>query len=161
MNVWGEQDWDWEGAGRDAPAGYGGNVRRLPRGRDLGASLYQLPPGATQAPYHFHHGAEELLVVLRGRPTLRTPDGVRELEEGEAVHFPVGPSGAHQLSNRTDEPARYLFFGSLPTPEVVEYPDSGKVLAMAKPASEAGDPLWSMHRREDAVGYFDGEPPRS
>lgn len=159
MTVWGDE-WDWDGTEPDLPPGYGARVKRLARGRDLGASLYELPPGTTQAPYHFHHGMEELLVVLRGRPTLRAPDGERELQEGEAVHFPPGPEGAHQLSNRTVEPIRYLLVSNLPSPEVVEYPDSGKVAAMATTASQQGQPLWTMHRLADAVDYFDGETGR-
>ena len=39
--------------------------------------------------------------MLRGRPHLRTPDGWRQLDEGEVVAFPVGERGAHQLANRT------------------------------------------------------------
>jgi uncharacterized cupin superfamily protein len=42
-------------------------------------------------------------VVLRGRPTVRTGDGSRQLAEAEAVHFPRGPDGAHGLANETDE----------------------------------------------------------
>jgi uncharacterized cupin superfamily protein len=160
VRIWADE-WDWEGAGPGAPAGYAAKVKRLARGRDLGASVYELPPGATQAPYHFHHGMEELLVVLRGTPTLRTPEGERELEEGEAVHFPLGPAGAHQLSNRTGQIVRYLFISNLPTPEVVEYPDSGKVAAMAKTESQTGQPLWTMHRLADGVDYFEDEPPRA
>jgi uncharacterized cupin superfamily protein len=159
VNVWGDE-WDRDGAGPDAPAGYAGKAKRLPRGRDLGASLYELPPGATQAPYHFHHGAEELLVVLQGRPTLRSPDGERQLAEGEAVHFPVGPDGAHQVANRTDDDVRYVFISNTVTPEVVEYPDSGKVLAVAKTASQQGDGLRTMHRLAAGVGYFEDELPR-
>jgi uncharacterized cupin superfamily protein len=55
--------------------------------------------------------------VLRGRPTLRTGDGSRELAEGEAVHFPRGPDGAHGLANETDEPVRVLMASALVTPE--------------------------------------------
>ena len=46
--------------------------------------------------------------MLRGRPTLRTGDGSRELAESEAVHFPRGPDGAHGLANKTDKPVRLL-----------------------------------------------------
>jgi hypothetical protein len=45
------------------------------------------------------------------------------------------------------------------TPEVVEYPDSGKVAAMAKTPSQNGPQLWSMHFLETATGYWDGEAP--
>jgi uncharacterized cupin superfamily protein len=40
--------------------------------------------------------------VLRGRPTLRTDEGDRQLKDGAVVHFPVGPAGAHGLTNHTE-----------------------------------------------------------
>jgi hypothetical protein len=48
----------------------------------------------------------------------------------------------------------------LTSPEVVEYPDSGKVGVMALTDSQAGGRLVSTHRLGDAVQYFDGESPR-
>ena len=77
---WGEQGPDWSGGG--------GRGKLLPRGEGLGATVYELGPG-NFVPYHFHHRWEELLIVLRGNPTLRTPDGERRLEEGDAVLLPV------------------------------------------------------------------------
>src|SRR5207302_2297681 len=65
---------DWESLGEEDWQG-GARSRPLPRGDHLGATLYELPPGATGGLYHFHHGAEELLVMLRGRATLRPPAG--------------------------------------------------------------------------------------
>jgi uncharacterized cupin superfamily protein len=53
----------------------------------LGLSLWELPPGQAAYPYHYHLAEEELVVVLDGAPSLRTPDGWRELEEGEVVPF--------------------------------------------------------------------------
>ena len=50
----------------------------------IGASVFSLPPGEAAYPYHYHHADEELLIVISGRPSLRSPDGIRELEEGEA-----------------------------------------------------------------------------
>jgi uncharacterized cupin superfamily protein len=122
---------------------------RIARGDKIGATLYELAPGGTSGLYHFHHGAEELLVVLRGRPTLREPGGERELEEGEVVLFPVGPDGAHQLSNRTNEPVRYLFAANRPSPEAVEYPDSRQVSVMALTESQLGQPLWDIRTLEE------------
>ena len=55
-------------------------------------------------------------MVLRGRPTLRTGDGSRQLEAGTVVHFPTGPDGAHALSNETDEPVRYIVASTLRSP---------------------------------------------
>lgn len=59
-------------------------------GEHLGASLYELAPGETTFPYHYELGNDELLVVVAGRPTLRDPDGERELQPGDCVLFPVG-----------------------------------------------------------------------
>jgi uncharacterized cupin superfamily protein len=140
--------------------GWRSNLRRLvPRGHRIGLSVFELLPGQTQTPYHFHHGNEELILVLGGRPTLRTPDGERELEAGDAVHFPTGPGGAHQVVNRTQEPARYVVMDSKVSPEIVEYPDSGKLAVMSRAESQRGSPLGTIHRLGDAVDYFDGETP--
>ena len=80
--------------------------------------------------YHLHHANEELLIVLEGRPRLRTPEGTRTLEAGAVVAFPPGPDGAHRISNAGPEPARVLVCSTMRMPEVAEYPDTGTWLAM-------------------------------
>ena len=128
MNIWdddwGEQDEDWSGGGALSK-------RLVERGPFLGASLYELGRGNFMI-YHAHHGSEELLIVLRGTPTLRTPAGERRLEEGEVVHFVPGPDGAHGIRNDTDETVRYLVAGTRVSPEVVEYPDLKQVTGQSK-----------------------------
>ena len=128
MNIWsddwGEQGEDWSGGGA--------LVKRLvPRGPFLGASLYELGPGNFVI-FHFHHGSEELLIVLRGRPTLRTFEGERQLDEGEVVHFATGRDGAHEIRNDTDETVRYIVAGIRVSPEVVEYPDLRQLTAQSR-----------------------------
>jgi uncharacterized cupin superfamily protein len=141
MNVfgdeWGEQQEDWSGGG-------GKSKRLVERGPLLGASVYELGPGNFTV-YHFHHGSEELLIVLRGRPTLRTPEGERQLAEGEAVHFATGPDGAHAVRNDTEEPVRFVVAGIRVSPEVVEYPDLNQITAQAPTASQTGERLWLVH----------------
>jgi uncharacterized cupin superfamily protein len=140
VSVFGEE-WDAE----DDWSGGGAKSRRLvDRGPALGASVYELGPGNSVV-YHYHHGSEELLIVLRGRPTLRTPEGERQLAEGEVVHFPVGPDGAHGLRNDTDATTRFVVAGIRVSPEVVEYPDVRKVTAQARTASQTGERLWLIH----------------
>jgi uncharacterized cupin superfamily protein len=131
---------DWSGGGVKS-------TRLVERGPVLGASVYELGPGNTSA-YHFHHGSEELLIVLRGRPTLRTPDGERQLAEGEVVHFPTGPAGAHGMRNDTDAAVRYVFAGIRVFPEVAEYPDTKQITAQAPTGSQTGDHLWLVHDLE-------------
>ena len=135
-DAWGEQGPDWSGGG--------GRAKPLPRGEQLGATVYELDPGNFVV-YHFHHRWEELLVVLRGSPTLRTPDGERRLEEGAVVHFPVGPDGAHGLRNDTDGPVRVLMASTQGGPEVAEYPDLRQITVQARTRSQTGDRLWFIH----------------
>jgi uncharacterized cupin superfamily protein len=144
-NIW-TDTWD---EGEDWSGG-GARSKGLPRGESLGATVYELGPG-NWVPFHFHHGAEEYLVVLRGRPTLRTGDETRELAEGDAVHFPRGPEGVHGLSNETDEPVRYLMASTVASPEVAEYPDLNQITAQARTGSQTGERLWLIH---------DVEPPK-
>jgi uncharacterized cupin superfamily protein len=128
---------DWSGGGAKS-------TRLVESGPQLGATVYELGHGNSTA-YHFHHGSEELLVVLRGRPTLRTPDGERQLAEGEVVHFPVGPDGAHGLRNDTDDPVRFVVAGIRVLPEVAEYPDTKQITAQARTGSQTGEHLWLVH----------------
>ena len=100
----------------------------------LGATVYEIDPGGAVSPYHVHHGNEEMLVVLAGTPSLRTPDGVRELAPGDLVAFPAGPAGAHRVFNESDAPARVLLVSTMVFPEVAEHVDTGTVLSMTGPA---------------------------
>ena len=119
----------------------------------LGLSLWEVAPGEAAYPYHFHLGEEELVVVLEGRPSLRGPGGWRELEPGEVVSFLVGQGGAHQVVNRTEEVVRFLAFSPWGTPDVVLYPDSGKIGAFER--QDGG--VRALFREGDAVDYYDGE----
>lgn len=133
-DVWDEGE-DWSGGG--------GSGKQLPRAERLGASVYELGPW-NFVPYHFHHGSEELLVVLDGEMTMKTEDGERPVRRGEVVIFPVGPAGAHGF--RVEEGrCRYLVASSRQFPEVAEYPELGQITAQAPTASQTGERLWLIH----------------
>ena len=145
---------------RDAPAGF--RARRARIGFELGseligASLWQLPPGEAAYPYHFHYSDEEIVIVLEGRPSLRTPRGTRTIEEGEAVRFALGEAGAHQLFNPTGEPVTFLAISSHGRPDIVVYPDSEKIGASERRVDGGG--FRQFFRAGDAVDYWDGEVP--
>jgi uncharacterized cupin superfamily protein len=132
-NIWGELE----------NFGDGVSGKRLARSREshLVAAVWELQPGAPPMPYHLHHGTDEYLLVLRGTPTLRTPDGERELAEGAAVQFPRGRAGAHQLINRSDSAVRVVIAAYHDTPEIIEYPDEGTVLVGSRTPGHDGQPL--------------------
>jgi uncharacterized cupin superfamily protein len=153
-----ESDFDEHGE-RDGFLWRGESVGYKAGSKRLGASTYEIPPGEATFPYHYHLANEELLIVLRGRPQLRTPDGWRQLDAGEVVAFPLGEPGAHQVVNRSDEPVRILMISEMIGPEVAVYPDSGKVgVREHAPGSGLGGRRENF-RSSDAVDYWDGERP--
>jgi len=123
----------------------------------LGASLYELDPGQAVCPYHWHAAEEEMLIVISGRPSLRTSEGWRELEPGEAVAFLTGAEGAHQVVNRSHKPVRVLLLSESKDPEVCGYPDSRKLMADARLGNP--DEISHLSRLDDAVDYYEGELP--
>jgi uncharacterized cupin superfamily protein len=114
----------------------------------LGLSVYELPPGESICPYHYETGEEEWLIVLAGSPTVRTPEGERELEPWDCVFFPVGENGAHKVTNHTDEQVRVCIWSNRLAVATSVYPDSDKVGAW---------PPGKLFRLADAVDYYDGE----
>jgi uncharacterized cupin superfamily protein len=139
------------------PAGFRKGVVRLGKllgATEVGTSVYELPPGQSICPYHYEYGEEEWLLVLVGRPTLRTPEGDTELEPLDLVCFPTGPEGAHAVRNETEEVVRVLMYANVKETGAVVYPDSDKI-SVGTP--NAADNL--IVRRTSGVGYWDGETP--
>jgi uncharacterized cupin superfamily protein len=116
----------------------------------MSGSLYELPPGMKSFPYHWHRGTEELLIVLDGKPTLRTPEGERQLDRGDTVAFPCRPEGAHKIWNDTEEAVRFVMLSTVVDYEIVHYPDSDKV-------GIRHEDFRLLVRPESGVDYMDGE----
>jgi len=124
--------------------------------RGIGCSFYEVPPGKTAFPNHYHCANEESVYILEGSGLLRIgPDSV-PVGPGDYATFPVGPAHSHQLVNAGDTPLRYLCFSTMVPTEVVGYPDSKKIGAMSYAGGEAVVRL--MFRETSAVDYYDGEP---
>jgi uncharacterized cupin superfamily protein len=117
-----------------------------------GTSLYELAPGQALCPYHYEYGEEEWLLVVRGRPSLRDPDGTHQLEPWDVVFFPRGPDGAHQLRNDGAETARVLMWSTVVQPTATVYPDSDKVAIWT---GNGEDDV--IVQRSSSVDYWHGE----
>ena len=91
----------------------------------MGATLYELAPGANDDRMHMHFGAEEMFFVLSGRPLFRNQHGEEALTAGDFVFCPEGRAGLHRFSNPTDEPAEILAMSAGGFPDVVAYPEHG------------------------------------
>ena len=151
MNI-GEPEFEYDPAD---PEGFRAGMARP--GPSLGAtatgtSVYELAPGEAVCPYHYEYAEEEWLLVLKGRPSLRDPEGTHQLEPWDLVFFTTGPEGAHKVSNESDEPARVLMWSQIIYPSATVYPDSDKI-GIWTPNKDDN----VMVRRSSNVEYFDGE----
>lgn len=139
----------------DEPEGYGGPYFQLGPvvgAKRTGMSVYELGPGQSICPYHYECAEEEWLLVMEGNPTLRHPDGESQLSPSDVVFFPVGPAGAHKLTNATDDVVRLIMFSDVVTPSATVYPDSDKIGIWPGEGTEK-----LIVRRASGVGYWDGE----
>jgi uncharacterized cupin superfamily protein len=142
----------------DDPEGFRAGMLRLGRevgAKQTGASVYELPPGQSVCPYHYEYGEEEWLLVLEGRPSVRTPEGTEQADSLDILFFPAGPGGAHEVRNDTDEPVRVLMWSNVVYPAAAAYPDSGKVGIFTGDKSED-----LMVERSSGVDYYHGETGR-
>lgn len=96
-------------------------------GSRLGCSLYEVPPGGRDWPYHFHHGNEEAIYVLSGEGVLQMPTGDVPLVAGDYVALPAGPEHAHRVHNRGASPLRFLCMSTMQDPDVAEFPETGRI----------------------------------
>ena len=114
-------------------------------------SVYEIPPGKAAYPYHFHHKNEETFYILSGEGVLKTPEGERPVKAGELLFFPVGPEGAHKLTNTSEtEKLVYIDFDVVHDIDIAVYPDSGKIGIWGKGINR-------MYPQDGNVGYYDGE----
>src|ERR1700690_551160 len=137
------------------PEGYRAGLFRLgPKlaAVQVGASVYELPPGQSICPYHYEHAEEEWLLVLHGTPTLRHPQGSERLAPWDLVCFPPNRNGAHKVTNDSDETVRVFMFSTIRWPAATVYPDSDKIGIWT--AGKSDDVIV---RRSSGVGYWDGE----
>jgi uncharacterized cupin superfamily protein len=127
----------------------------------LGASIYELPPGASAFPYHYHCANEELLYILAGEGTLRLADEKVAVRAGSFIAMPPGPAHAHRLYNSSNATLKYLCVSTMIDPEVAVYPDSHK-FAVAVGSAPGGylskRTLAGVYRQASGVAYYDGEP---
>lgn len=140
---------------------YEGQSARLAPGtvaQKLGATIDILAPGKRGCPYHLHHAQEEMFVVLEGTGTLRVAGEELPIAQGDVIFIPPGPEYPHQIVNTSDQPLKYLSISTKDSPEIVEYTDSGKYLAMAGKRGAPASDFDSLQLKSQSADYWLGEP---
>lgn len=112
--------------------------------------VYEIPPGKSAYPYHYHLRDEESFHILTGAGTLRTPEGATSVSAGDFLYFPAGPAGAHKLTNTGTEPLVYIDFDVIHDLDVCFYPDSGKLAVWGKDVNR-------VYPVDANVDYYEGE----
>jgi len=133
---------------------YESHAARLGTGtaaQKLGASVDTVAPGKRSCPYHFHYAQEEMFVVIDGTGTLRVAGEMLPIKAGDVIFIPPGPEYPHQIINTSDRPLKYLSISTRETPEICEYPDSGKYGAYAQD-------FRTLQYAKNGVDYWDKEP---
>jgi uncharacterized cupin superfamily protein len=126
--------------------------------RDIGAIYMEVAPGRRAFPYHRHHGNEEMFVILEGAGTYRFDGQEFQIRAGSVCAAPKGPGTAHQIVNTGSVPLKYLSISTRNDPDIVEYPDSAKFMAMSLGGKRYPEhDIRAVNRTTANLGYFDGE----
>jgi uncharacterized cupin superfamily protein len=129
--------------------------------RHLGYNITEVPPGKRAFPCHNHRVNEEMFFILEGTGELRVGEQTHAIRAGDFIACPPGGrETAHQIINTGVAPLRYLAVSTRLTPDIVEYPDSGKFAVAGNfPPDANGQPqdFLFVGRAESEVDYWDGE----
>lgn len=125
----------------------------IPRGyaEKTMVSIYEIPPGKSAYPYHYHLKNEETFYIISGEGVLKTPQGERKVAAGDLIFFPASAEGAHKLTNISEtEKLVYIDFDVIHDMDVTVYPDSQKIAVWGKNVNR-------VYPQDANVGYYEGE----
>jgi uncharacterized cupin superfamily protein len=127
----------------------------------LGYNVTVVPPGRRAFPLHCHRVNEEMFFILEGSGEVRIGPDTYPVRKGDVIACPPGgPDTAHQIINTGNVELRYLAVSTKLSPEIAEYPESGKFGILAELPDQNGKPRFFRYlgRAEASLGYYDGEP---
>lgn len=127
----------------------------------LGYNITAIPPGKVAYPAHCHRVNEEMFFIIDGSGEVRIGAEVHPIRKGDVIACPAGGADtAHQIRNTGNEELRFLAVSTMLTPEIVEYPDSGKFGVSLNDPSQKDDKPQGFRfigRPEQNVDYWEGE----
>jgi len=127
----------------------------------LGYNITAVPPGKRAFPLHNHRVNEEMFFVLQGTGEVRIGESTYSIRPGDVIACPAGgKETAHQVINTGTDELRYLAVSTKLSPEIVDYPDSGKFGVLAElPAGSDGKPrrFVFVGRESGSLSYWEGE----
>jgi len=137
-----------------------GDIGRRLGAQKLGYNLTVVSPGKRAWPFHNHRVNEEMFFVLEGEGEVRIGQETFPIKAGDVIAHPSGGTEtAHQIVNTSNADLKYLAVSTVTTPEICDYPDSGKFAAMqVQPGPDGKPKFWRFVGRDGTgLNYFDGE----
>ena len=137
-----------------------GDIGRRLGAQKLGYNLTIVPPGKRAFPIHNHRVNEEMFFIVEGEGEVRVGKERFPVKQGDVIACPPGgPETAHQIVNSGKRDIKYLSVSTLQSPEVVDYPESGKFGVRAEAIGPDGKPqvLRFLGRWGESLDYWDGE----
>lgn len=138
-----------------------GMVAQAIGAQKLGYNITSVPPGKRAFPFHNHRINEEMFLILNGAGEIRIGDEVFPIRENDVIACPPGDEKtAHQIINTGEVDLKYFAVSTKISPEIVDYPDSGKFGVLADyPSDSEGKPNRFVYvgRAEESKDYWEGE----
>jgi uncharacterized cupin superfamily protein len=117
----------------------------------LGYNITTLPAGKRAFPFHNHRVNEELFFILEGEGELRMGEERTQVKKGDFIACPAGGKDvAHQVINTSDSELKYLAVSTKLSPEIADYPDTGKFGILT-------DDFRFVGRADQSLDYWEGE----
>ena len=126
----------------------------------LGYNITVVPPGKRAFPLHNHRVNEEMFLVLEGSGEVRLGEERYPIKQGDIIACPPGGvESAHQIINTGAAELRYLAVSSQQSPEVVDYPDTGRFGMLVRETTPDGKPSITrfVGNIADSLPYWEGE----
>ena len=138
-----------------------GDVGRRLGAKKLGYNITVLLPGKRAFPRHNHTVNEEMFLILEGEGEVIIGGKRVAVRKGDFVACPPGGAeSAHQIVNTSKAELKFLAVSTRLSPEIVEYPDSGKTGIMGEvPKGEGKSEVrrWIVRGQSNENDYWDGE----
>jgi uncharacterized cupin superfamily protein len=127
-----------------------GMIGPLIGAQKLGYNITSVPVGKCAFPMHNHRVNEEMFFVLEGTGEVRIGKETYAIRKGDVIACPPGDKEtAHQIINTGKEELRYLSVSTKMSPEICDYPDSGKFGILA-------DKFMYVGRETESLDYWEG-----
>ena len=127
----------------------------------LGYNVTAVPPGKRAFPLHVHRFNEEMFFILQGEGELQFGEERHAVKPGDVIACPPGGSEhAHQIVNTGSVELRYLAVSTKMSPELVEYPNTGKFGVLAEypnAATGKSERFRYVGLPDGGVDYWEGE----